>query len=55
MPAIRCDIDHRRDWQHGGESTVDNLSACAVTTIGSNTSLAGGTGTTYITPSDDIP
>jgi hypothetical protein len=25
MPAIKCDIDHRRDWQHGGESTVDNL------------------------------
>ncbi|MBO0871398.1 MAG: DUF222 domain-containing protein [Micromonosporaceae bacterium] len=25
MPAIRCDLDHRRDWQHGGESTEDNL------------------------------
>lgn len=25
MPASRCDIDHRVAWEHGGETTLENL------------------------------
>jgi hypothetical protein len=70
MPAIRCDIDHRRDWQHGGESTEDNL--CCVCRHHHRMKhqahwryrqIAPGvwawtspiTGRTYIVPPDDIP
>jgi hypothetical protein len=70
MPAIRCDLDHRRDWQHGGESTVDNL--CCLCRHHHRLKhelgwryrqIAPGvwawtnpiTGRTYIVPPDDIP
>src|SRR5699024_974279 len=26
-PATECDIDHRKDWQHGGETSLNNLQA----------------------------
>ena len=26
MPASRCEIDHQIAWEHGGDTSLDNLS-----------------------------